>query len=207
MINNLLGFIMSKIEKIENYYSNGMLREKGVLKDGKVYGKWIYCYESGEKYREINFDKNGKPLNIIKWYKNGQKWLECRDFKDGVESVWYENGQKKYESSIKNTIVHGPFTRWYENGNKQFEGTFKNGIKEGNSILYYENGQKKMEGFVKNDLGVGPHVIWDENGKVIWEGDFLNNKPINDEGFPYSLFPNFNRKPINDEGEPYFPYE
>jgi len=40
---------MSKIEKIENFYPNGMLREKGTKKDGKPVGKWIGCYESGEK--------------------------------------------------------------------------------------------------------------------------------------------------------------
>ena len=45
---------MSKIENIENYHPNGMLSEKGVLKDGKVFGEWIYCYESGEKYKLEN---------------------------------------------------------------------------------------------------------------------------------------------------------
>ena len=100
---------MSKIEKIENYYPNGMLSEKGVLKDGKVYGKWIYCYESGEKYREINFDKNGKPQNIIKWYKNGQKWLKCNNYKEGIETEWYEDGQKKSKSSIKRFFLKKEF--------------------------------------------------------------------------------------------------
>ena len=89
--NNLPDFVMSKIEKIENYHPNGMLKEKGILKDGKVYGKWIYCYESGEKFEEINFDKNENPQKCIRWFKNGQKKLERTGFEEGVETEWYEN--------------------------------------------------------------------------------------------------------------------
>ncbi len=199
---------MSKIENIENYHPNGMLKEKGTNKDGKRVGKWIYCYESGEKFEEEIFDEEGKIQKRTRWYKNGKKEIErTGTYLDSKETGWFENGKKKYEINFKDGKVNGLFTRWYENGNKKEEGTFKDFIKEGNWISFYENGQKKMEGPYQNDLGEGPHVIWDENGKVIWEGDFKKTKPINDEGFPYSLFPNFNRKPINDEGEPLFPYE
>ena len=49
-----------KIENIENYHPNGMLSEKGVLKDGKQYGEWIYCYETGEKKDQVIFHENGQ---------------------------------------------------------------------------------------------------------------------------------------------------
>ena len=51
----------------------------------------------------------------------------------------------------------------------------------------------KMEGFNNNDLGQGHHMIWNQNGKVVWEGNFKNDKPINSDDFPYSLFPGWKK--------------
>ena len=61
---------MSKIEKIENFYPNGMLREKGTKKDGKPVGKWIGCYESGEKKFEGTY-KDGRKISVKEWNEDG----------------------------------------------------------------------------------------------------------------------------------------
>ena len=149
---------MSKIEKIENYHPNGMLSEKGVLKDGKVFGEWIYCYESGEKNRVINFDKNGKPLNIIKWYKNGQKAVEFTGIGvpgkavRGVPFPCYPNECKIDES-----------TTWYKNGQKRSEGNWKDGKQDGLSTSWYESGKKEYE-IIFKDGELISQKCWDEDG-------------------------------------------
>ena len=50
---------MSKIEKIEEYYPNGMLSNKETLKDGKRHGLYRSWFPWGQKMSEDNY-KNGK---------------------------------------------------------------------------------------------------------------------------------------------------
>ena len=134
-------------------------------------------------------NENGDPIFSI------EKGSYKDDKPDGLFTrCWSESGIKYFEGTYKNNKENGLFTWWYDNGNKRQEGTYLNGKLNGTATQWYENGQKKVEWFNKNGLNEGHNVIWDEKGKVIWEGDFKKNKPINDEGFPSSLFPNFNKE-------------
>ena len=59
---------MSKIEKIENYYSNGMLKEKGTIKNGRKDGLWTEVWVGGGvRSRSEGSYKNGNKDG--KWTK------------------------------------------------------------------------------------------------------------------------------------------
>ena len=67
-------------------------------------GTWTKYYESGEKYKELNY-KDGKLNGLaIKWYKNGQKASESTFNAAQRPSVivWNPNGEKCSETNFKN---------------------------------------------------------------------------------------------------------
>jgi len=178
---------MSKIEKIENYHPNGMLSEKGVLKDGKQYGEWIYCYETGEKMEQVNFDENGNTQNGVCWYENGQKMVERKGFEEGVQTWWYENGHKEIQVTLKNGKENGLKSWWYKGGMKKTESLFKNGKPHGKTLKWYENGNKKFENNFKNGLHHGKQIGYDIDGKVnevfyCKDGEFIPKKLWNEDG-------------------------
>ena len=164
---------MSKIEKIENYFPNGMLREKGTKKDGKYVGKWFGCYETGEKEVESNY-KDGRLEDSINWYKNGNKKWERTGYYNGKETRWYENGNKEYELNIKDTLCHGIVNFWDENGQKVAKVSYINGKVDGKMTSWRESGEKKEESFYKDDkfisywmLSHRYNIILKETNKII----------------------------------------
>ena len=182
---------MSKIEKIENYYPNGMLREKGTKKDGKPVGKWIACYESGEKFHEPNFE-DGKPQKTTQWYQNGIKeWVRI-GYYSGKETQWYEKGNRYSEINFKGTKkFHGKATLWYENGQKRDELNYINGTCEGKRNSWYETGEKEYEDYYKDDNLNGKHISYFKNGQIFEAGFCPHGCPNN--RFLYCFFITFPR--------------
>ena len=86
--------------KFFTLFRDGVKKNEGTLKDGKLNGVYTFWYESGEKKGEVSF-KNGKEngRNTL-WYRNGQK-LEEGIYNDGKRYgkrvFWNSNGTKKKE--------------------------------------------------------------------------------------------------------------
>ena len=74
------------VEKLVPYYYNGQKAADFNFKDGKPFGYHNMYFDSGLKYTEDFFDKNGKLDGYQRrWYNNGQL----------AEEKFYENGKMK----------------------------------------------------------------------------------------------------------------
>ena len=81
---------------VKKMYSSGELESLLELKDGKMHGRVIEWYESGQKWFQ-GTHKDEKPDGLwIYWHENGQKKAELRH-KDGVEvagKYWNSKGEE-----------------------------------------------------------------------------------------------------------------
>ena len=77
-------------------YSDGQLKEKKPVKDGKRDGLFERYYDNGQLFEKIPF-KNDEIEGLYEWYhKNGQlkrKTPYKNGKKDGMEEQYYDNGQ------------------------------------------------------------------------------------------------------------------
>jgi len=87
--------VISNGEYIQ-YYSNGVIKMRGMMKDGQREGLWKSYYENGAPWSETTF-KEGK--------------------KDGKTTTWYENEKKRYEGYYTQDLESGKWVFWDENGN------------------------------------------------------------------------------------------
>ena len=87
-------------------YTNGQVKSKGEIKDGKLDGKWIYWHGNGQ-------------IRSEKHYKDGKE--------DGKSTWWYENGQILSEEHYKDGKKDGKWTTWYESGQISSEEHYKEG--------------------------------------------------------------------------------
>ena len=85
------------------YYKNGKIKIKGVLKEGKRDGDWSYFYQNG---------------NLWSWgeYADGKR--------NGASSVYYENGVLRMEGNYSNDKQSGLWKFYNEKGEKIKEVAF-----------------------------------------------------------------------------------
>lgn len=82
------------------YYQNGNIKIKGILKNGKRDGDWSYFYENGKLW----------------------SWGEYTEgVRNGASSVYYENGVLKMEGNYFNNKQIGIWKFYDENGNLKKE--------------------------------------------------------------------------------------
>lgn len=86
--------IISNGEYIQ-YYKNGVIKMRGMMKDGKRDGLWKSFYDNGLPWSETTF-------------KDG--------IKNGKTTTWYENETKRYEGTYTNDEESGKWTFWNEKG-------------------------------------------------------------------------------------------
>ncbi|MCW3071882.1 MAG: hypothetical protein JWO44_1772 [Bacteroidetes bacterium] len=91
--------VISNGEYIQ-YYTNGVIKMRGMMKDGKRDGLWKSYYENGAPWSETTF-KDGK--------------------KDGKTTTWYENEKKRYEGYYTQDLESGKWVFWDEKGNTATE--------------------------------------------------------------------------------------
>ncbi len=87
--------VLKNGESIERY-KNGVIKMRGIMKNGKRDGTWKSWYEDGTPWRETTF---------------------AEGVKNGPTSTWYENGKKRYEGFYTNDVETGKWTYWDEKGN------------------------------------------------------------------------------------------
>ncbi len=81
------------------FYENGKVKFRGMMKNGKRDGLWSSYYENGAKWSETTFAE-GK--------------------KNGKTTTWYENSQMRYDGFYTNDMESGKWIFWDEKG-KQVE--------------------------------------------------------------------------------------
>ena len=99
-------------------------------KNGKLDGKRITWYPSGEIQLEVNYKDGKREGKTIMWYQSGEIQLEA-NYKDGKKegktTGWYQNGQKMSEVNHKNGKLDGNKTIWHENGQIKSVSNYKDG--------------------------------------------------------------------------------
>ena len=99
-------------------------------KNGKLDGKRITWYPSGEIQLEVNYKDGKREGKTIMWYQSGEIQLEA-NYKDGKRegktNGWYQNGQKMSEVNHKNGKLDGNKTIWHENGQIKSVSNYKDG--------------------------------------------------------------------------------
>ncbi|HXC05275.1 MAG TPA: hypothetical protein VNZ86_11020 [Bacteroidia bacterium] len=81
-------------------YPNGIIRMKGLYKNGKREGEWVAYFESGKVQSEGFFTAGNRDHHGIVYYDNGNKMYEG-DYKDGIQvgkwKYYKEDGSLKEE--------------------------------------------------------------------------------------------------------------
>lgn len=141
------------MELVKEYYDNGLLKAKGLMKENLKQGKWMFYFESGEIQMEIN-------------YKN--------DIQEGEFKRWYTNGHLAIESFYVGGSNDGYWKEYYENGSIKEIGEYKSGEyipidfwDEGGVQLLKNGTGKKIEKFGYLELDIFEHYF--EKGKFIKE--------------------------------------
>ncbi len=87
------------------HYKNGVIKMRGIMKEGHREGLWKSWYDNGLPWSETTFSEGKKNGKTITWYENGNKRYEGF-YKDDAESgkwiFWDEKGkvvkEKDYEA-------------------------------------------------------------------------------------------------------------
>jgi antitoxin component YwqK of YwqJK toxin-antitoxin module len=90
---------------VKEYYENGALKAKGIMRNELKEGKWISYFESGELESEISYANDVKNGEFKRWYKNGNLAVACfyvDGKQDGFWKEYYENGMITVVGEFKN---------------------------------------------------------------------------------------------------------
>ena len=77
-------------------FKNGVIKMRGMKKDGKREGLWKSWYENGSPWSETTFKEGKKNGKTITWYDNEQKRYEgfyTDDTESGKWKYWNEKGE------------------------------------------------------------------------------------------------------------------
>ena len=114
-------------------YTNGQVKSKGNIKNGKLIGKVTNWHDNGQISSEEHYLDGKQDGKWTQWYANGMKWTD-RNYKDGKQdgkwTTWYTNGLKWTERNYKDGTQDGKSTEWFANGQIKTEENYKDGMKD-----------------------------------------------------------------------------
>ncbi|MFI5149887.1 MAG: toxin-antitoxin system YwqK family antitoxin [Bacteroidia bacterium] len=85
-------------------YPNGIIRMKGLYKNGKREGEWVAFFENGKVQSEGYFTNGKRDHHAIVYSENGKKMYEG-DYKEGVQvGKW---NYYKEDGSLKDVVDYG----------------------------------------------------------------------------------------------------
>jgi antitoxin component YwqK of YwqJK toxin-antitoxin module len=97
--------INGKIEgKMVDYYPSGQLMGERLFENDKQIGKTTLYYEGGE-------------VKEVQYYENG--------LKNGGDTVFYEDGKPKFAVTLKDEKKNGYLRKWDEDGSLIYEAKFE----------------------------------------------------------------------------------
>ena len=133
-----------------NYWRSGRIKQRNLfLKDGK------YLYFIPEQYCEggraicKGYLMNGRCLQIVRYYCNGQKMEEYNTAPLSIIS-YNEAPDSIAKDTIPHAVIEGKITTWYENGTKRNEMNFINGVQNGECKYWDEKGRIDLTELYKN---------------------------------------------------------
>lgn len=152
------------------YFKSGKISSMANIKNGKLHGKAVEFYDTGEEKYTGTFI-NGKTEGLVhEYYKNGNIKSICmykNDKKEGVEKEYKEDGKTLIkETNYKNGKKHGIEFTFYENGAVKEEFEYINGEDSRNTKTYYDTGVMKTKHVYDKKSKLTTIYGYNENGKL-----------------------------------------
>mgnify|MGYP001475570428 CR=1 FL=1 len=130
-------------------YTDGQVKSKGNIKNGKLNGKVTTWYEDGQIWsEELYIEGNLGEKTRYSYFEDSEiksKLHFINSKLEGNSTYWYENSQIFSDGNYKDGKKNGKWTSWYENGMKMSERNYKDGKEDGKSTEWYANGQIMSE--------------------------------------------------------------
>ena len=130
-------------------YTDGQVKSKGNIKNGKLNGKVTTWYEDGQIWsEELYIEGNLGEKTRYSYFEDSEiksKLHFINSKLEGNSTYWYENSQIFSDRNYKDGKKNGKWTSWYENGMKMSERNYKDGKEDGKSTEWYANGQIMSE--------------------------------------------------------------
>lgn len=163
------------------YHSNGRLKEKQLMEDGKGVDTSYVYYANGLLNLKIPY-KQGVPNGDVLIYANGVL-TRSLPYKDGSVSTgkfkdYHPIGTIDVEYEIVNGKANGPFVSFFDTGEKYREGEYKDGNLEGERVTYYRTGDVSYkENFNEDELN-GDYISYYRNGQIEAQGVFEEGNKV-----------------------------
>ena len=136
-----------KVGKWTYYFANGKTEQTGKYDDkGKLTGKWIWYYPSGEVLREENYLNGLADGMMTEFTEDGAVIAEGEFIEGQEEGQWvYETDGFREEGNYAFGLRQGVWKRFYPGGTLQFEGDFIEENPNGIHKYFWDNGNLKEE--------------------------------------------------------------
>jgi uncharacterized protein len=140
-----------KIEKIEDFYSDGQIYMRGFYleKDSLTKtstGIWTYWYENGNKQSEEIQDEPNLTKYLNSWTQDGKQI--CINGNGLFYKAWTDYVDDSTIYTVKDSLLNGKFTSYIPIDSPKNSGRYKiaggicvNGKRQGQVTYYYESGE------------------------------------------------------------------
>ncbi len=167
---------------------NGEVEARGMYKNGKREGKWVYF--SNGKLSLTDIYENGKENGPYKrFFENGivrEEGQQKNGLFEGEIKIYYPSGKLNIVINAVSGKRSGKTKRYDIEGSLISEVQEKDDLLEGKAVYFYPSGIKKSEGLNKANERVGKWAFWHKNGEKEAEGDFVNGNLNGDWIYWYS---------------------
>ncbi|MCC6619633.1 MAG: hypothetical protein IT385_00170 [Deltaproteobacteria bacterium] len=128
------------------YLPDAVVRERGVIEDGRRQGLWRGVYEPGEApFSETSF---------------------VDDRREGAYVVWHPDGQDAIRGGFRRDEPHGPWRVWAEDGQLLVEAGYLDGDPDGLWRYWWPSGQPRAE-ITWDEGNPSTPRCWDEGGAEV----------------------------------------
>lgn len=116
---------------LEEEYS-GNIRKTGQYADENKVGEWVYFNTDGSIWMIENYNTDGNPIEIKRFYDNGQLYEHIKAFREnsneGLAKYFHKNGQlEKIGEVNEKRKEHGEWQYFDENGKRHKVEVYENG--------------------------------------------------------------------------------
>lgn len=158
---NLSGKEVEKADSTNNtfiskdYYSNGVLRIEGGMKNGKRNGLWRTYNANGILTSELTY---------------------VDDDLSGPQKTYYLSGTVHEEYYCDSNKINGLYKEYHKNGTLKSQSWFINDLQQGEYFNYFKNGKVQDSGFLNEGKHVGTVTLFN------YDGTLNEQLTYNDEG-------------------------
>lgn len=164
----------------EFYNDNGKISAKGKYNDaGDREGEWNFYYSDGV-LKETSMYKNGKANGkSTVWHTNGLVYTTSNyvdDKEEGKEETWYFNGIKRSEETFKAGVKNGEYKYYNTSGYLTSSGKYLNDKYDGQNLNYHLNGKVSTSINYTDGLQEGTYKEFFEDGTLKLQGNVVKGK-------------------------------